>query len=146
MSSNVPDVHQHIAKTHSLSALLLIPAIKRTQRLIAHLETSQCIYHSICPPHHLKVITSSSVFRLHLYTKGAVHHCFTFTYKCWAVSPNEAFHLCFLTSCHHHLPADDPVFPAEVIKLSYHLYRLQQTLDGSCHDPLSCQRKLCGTN
>lgn len=136
MSSNVPDVHQHIPKTHSLSALLLIHAIKSTQRITAHLETFQCIYHSICPPHHLKVrLCSGCIYiPMELYLHLHLH------------LPNEAFHLCFLTSCHHHLPADDPVFPAEVIKLSYHLYRLQQTLDGGCQDPLSCQRKLCGTN
>lgn len=44
---------------HSLSTLLLFPAIKRTQIVIAHLETSQCIYHPICPPHHLKVMAST---------------------------------------------------------------------------------------
>lgn len=44
---------------HSLSTLLLFRVIKITQIVIAHLETSQCIYHPICPPHHLKVMAST---------------------------------------------------------------------------------------
>lgn len=152
MSNNFPDVYQNIPKIQFMSSASNSYNKKNTTcnctsgNILVHL--SPHLSSTSFESHHFHRLCSSCIYiPMKLYITALLPYI-------WAdvgvFFPIKLFTLFFFLNSLNSTPLLSlhwwPSFHAYVVKLSYQLYRLQQTPNGSCQDSLSCQSKLCRTN